>query len=243
MWERVGPRALRPLTGMILPTEEKVMKYNLSDGDSECEIEAADNDVAEAAAREWIRGGDYLDPETPRTTWVDCRISGNDEEWTITVQLDPPAPVCIDRWGVHFWKEVPDSIPWHGGGIKYEMFCKHCGAYKHIDNWAQRPDTGEERLVAVWYSDPDSDTPKLLAKANAGIHVQSQAWQEAADCCDWHGVWPVIDAEGLLTGEISEGGDDMSNVDDEAMIETAEAIAAGWTVDEDGYATPPEEEA
>ena len=35
----------------------------------------------------------------------------------------------------------------------------------------------------------------------------------------------------------------LSNVDDEAMIETAEAIAAGWTVDEDGYATPPEEEA
>ena len=216
------------------------MKYTLSDGDSEFEIEAADNRDADLAARIWLRCGDYLDPETPKTTWIDCRISGNDEEWTITVQLDPPEPECV---GEHSWKEVPGSVRGHGGGVKLTEFCKRCGVYRHIDTWAQRPDTGEEGFETVWYSDPDSATPKLLAKANAGIHSQSQAWQQALDCCDWHGVWPVIDAEGLLTGEISEGGDDMSNVDDEAMIETAEAIATGWTVDEDGYATPPEKEA
>ena len=38
MWERMGPRALRPLPGMILPTEEKVMKYNLELTASEIEF-------------------------------------------------------------------------------------------------------------------------------------------------------------------------------------------------------------
>lgn len=38
MWERVGPRALRPLPGMILPTEEKAMKYNLELTASEIEF-------------------------------------------------------------------------------------------------------------------------------------------------------------------------------------------------------------
>lgn len=38
MRDRVGPRALRPLPGMIFPTEEKVMKYNLELTASEIEF-------------------------------------------------------------------------------------------------------------------------------------------------------------------------------------------------------------
>jgi len=76
------------------------------------------------------------------------------------------------------------------------------------------------------------------AEDGRGLHYRSAEWQRLAECVQWRGIWPVIDADGNLTGEISEGDDNESNVDDEAMIDTDDARAAGWKV-EDGYASPP----
>ncbi len=44
------------------------MRYDLTDGVSYHSIEAATTDAAEAEARRWIEGGDYLHPESLRTT-------------------------------------------------------------------------------------------------------------------------------------------------------------------------------
>jgi len=71
-----------------------------------------------------------------------------------------------------------------------------------------------------------------------GLDYRSAEWQRLAERCQWQGIWPVIDADGNLTGEISEGSEEESNVDDEAMIDTDDARAAGWKI-EDGYASPP----
>lgn len=76
------------------------------------------------------------------------------------------------------------------------------------------------------------------AEDGRGLHYRSAEWQRLAERCHWQGLWPVIDADGNLTGEISEGAESESNVDDEAMIDTDEARTAGWRID-DGYAFPP----
>jgi hypothetical protein len=80
---------------------------------------------------------------------------------------------------------------------------------------------------------------QATAAAGRGMHYRSAEWQRLAERCQWQGIWPVIDADGELTGEISEGSEEESNVDDEAMIDTDDARAAGWKV-EDGYASPPQ---
>lgn len=59
------------------------------------------------------------------------------------------------------------------------------------------------------------------------------------DRMGWYQHWPVIDTAGRLTGEVCDGGDGYANVQDEAMIDRDDAIAAGWVIDEDGYAWEP----
>ena len=73
-----------------------------------------------------------------------------------------------------------------------------------------------------------------------GMHYRSAEWQRLAETLHWQGIWPVIDADGELTGEISEGGENELNVNDEAMIDADEARDGGWRIDvEDGRAYPP----
>jgi len=105
---------------------------------------------------------------------------------------------------------------------------------------------GDGRLVIetngdpVWESEAGFSTAaaEIVAEEGRGLRYRSKEWRILAELVQWDCCWPVIDADGELTGEISEGADSESNVDDEAMIDTDEARAAGWTV-EDGYASPP----
>jgi hypothetical protein len=91
----------------------------------------------------------------------------------------------------------------------------------------------------------DADTHgacRAIAEAHSGEHYTSPAFARDSERVDWDGVWPVVDRDGELTGEISEGEDedDVYNVDGDAMISHEEAIDGGWTVDEDGvYAVAP----
>jgi hypothetical protein len=105
---------------------------------------------------------------------------------------------------------------------------------------------GDGRLVietngeSIWESDPDFSTAavEIVAEEGRTLHFRSDKWRRLAELVQWDCCWPVIDGDGQLTGEISEGGENESNVDDEAMIDTDEARAAGWKV-EDGHASPP----
>lgn len=88
------------------------------------------------------------------------------------------------------------------------------------------------RETRVWFLD-----------AFAGERLDAPATAAAMERCDWTNYYPVIDADVRLTGECvyaDEEGRRHANYDDQAMIDRAEAVAAGWTIDGDGFATPPE---
>ena len=73
-----------------------------------------------------------------------------------------------------------------------------------------------------------------------GDRYDAPQTRAAVAMCEWQGIWPVIDRDGRLTGEFSEGGEDELNVDDEAMIGAGEARAGGWRIDaEEGRACRP----
>ena len=85
-------------------------------------------------------------------------------------------------------------------------------------------------------------TPEELAKLGQEMHYRSDEWTARRDTANWAGRWPVIDGDGRLTGEVTDSdGEGFLNVDDEAMIATDDARAAGWRIDtEDGTAAPSE---
>jgi hypothetical protein len=80
---------------------------------------------------------------------------------------------------------------------------------------------------------------RAIAAAHSGEHYTSPEFVRDADRVDWDGVWPLVDRDGELTGEITQG-DGCYNVGDVAMISHSEAHEGGWSVDADGaYATQP----
>lgn len=87
-----------------------------------------------------------------------------------------------------------------------------------------------------------ADTDNHALKAAV---VAAQRGEPLADLLfdGWDDCWPVIDRELNLTGEFRDSGsDDWLNYDDEAAILREEAVAGGWSVDEDeGRAYPPAE--
>jgi hypothetical protein len=66
----------------------------------------------------------------------------------------------------------------------------------------------------------NEDVRLALCDANAGEHYESQRWCDAADALDWSGLWPIVNATGCLTGELTDcdDDDDYANVDDMAMV-------------------------
>lgn len=83
--------------------------------------------------------------------------------------------------------------------------------------------------------------PEVVCERLAGESFADEDVVAALDRCDFRGWWPVIDGDRRLTGELSEGGGQMLNVDDEAMIHASDARAAGWRIDtEEGTAEPSE---
>lgn len=132
------------------------------------EIEA---ETPEAAAREFVDQGDYEDG-SDQTQWIDIRVretcgDGEPDEDAeaelCTVTLDPPEPDCAEGED-HDWcspielvggcEENP-GVHGHGGGVTIHSVCRHCGAHRHTDTWAQRPDTGEQGLESVRYEPAD----------------------------------------------------------------------------------------
>lgn len=111
------------------------------------------------------------------TIWIDVRVrcEATDEEGSATVVCHQPEPDCADGHG-HDWRaplEIVGGIAdnpgvWgHGGGVKIHEVCSHCGAHRHTDTWAQRPDTGEQGLTSVSYEDPTEESLAWVAEVSA----------------------------------------------------------------------------
>lgn len=128
----------------------------------------------EQAARRYVDTGDW--GEVDSTEWIDvytyqkgCDADGDEVmigRVSHTVALHPEEPDC-SAGDEHDWQsphEVVGGIEdspgvWgHCGGVIIRTVCAHCGMYRIVDTWAQRPDTGEEGLESVRYEDPDEDS-------------------------------------------------------------------------------------
>lgn len=81
-------------------------------------------------------------------------------------------------------------------------------------------------------------TPETICQQFAGKHYRDRQFRQVSSAADWNQVWPEIDRDGNLTGSLVGDEDGFANVDDEAMISTAEAHAGGWTI-HDGQAEAP----
>lgn len=88
-----------------------------------------------------------------------------------------------------------------------------------------------------------TDLRDRVTKVFAGIHYRNSEFRQVSIAFDWSNVWPVIDADGDLTGEVVEPDEDFLRVyDDDAVIRKAVAKAGGWEMDrEEGTAWPPGE--
>jgi hypothetical protein len=137
------------------------------DGNAELTYPGTD---AEDAAHEYVEsGGDWGDRE--ETLWIKVYtwIEGIDESGEIvrvnkethTVTLDPIEPDCKDGQE-HDWQspyEIVGGIEenpgvWgHGGGVTITEVCMHCGCERFTDTWAQNPETGEQGLTSVAYTE------------------------------------------------------------------------------------------
>lgn len=100
-----------------------------------------------------------------RTTWTDVVVIDDTGDYeTLTVQVDPPAPMCSHEGG-HDWQsplevvggcESNPGVQGKGGGVVIKEVCAHCGNYRITDTWAQRPDNCEEGHRTVSYRKPDA---------------------------------------------------------------------------------------
>lgn len=81
-----------------------------------------------------------------------------------TIDIDPPEPDCVRGRDDHEWASPHDVLGgvaenpgvWgHGGGVVIREVCRHCGAYRETDTWAQDPGTGQQGLTSVSYEDAD----------------------------------------------------------------------------------------
>lgn len=84
---------------------------------------------------------------------------------------------------------------------------------------------------------------RAICDAHYGDTLDSPAFRADADRVNWDCVWPVVDGDGTLTGEITEGGGGWLSVGCEGgdgMIERSVARGAGWEINDDrAVAKPP----
>lgn len=119
-------------------------------------IEASTLDEAHEMAGAWAREGDYHGDGFGRgTVWVDVRIEWTDSDgesrvdMARSIAIDPPAPRCA-RSNEHTWRAV--GVWPSGARTRGTDVCAKCGVAKHWDSFAQRPDTGEQGLSSVRYT-------------------------------------------------------------------------------------------
>lgn len=111
------------------------------------------------------------------TVYVDIRVECEltDELDTDTVVIEQREPPCEEGM-MHDWRTPYDVLGglrenpgiWgHGGGVIMRSLCRHCGRYRIVDTWAQRPDTGEQGLVETTYEEPDQASLDWVGSAGS----------------------------------------------------------------------------
>ena len=153
------------------------MKYQVTDGNGDIEIEA---ESAQDACQQYVDGGDW--GSEAKTSWV--RVTATEiadevedldapepESETYTIEIPPTEPECCG--GDHDWasplsvvggiKENP-GVYGHGGGVICTEVCRHCGCYQITDTWAQNPENGAQGLTSVEYKDSDESSEAWLSR-------------------------------------------------------------------------------
>jgi hypothetical protein len=90
------------------------------------------------------------------------------------------------------------------------------------------------REQALW--DSGIVGARAAAQLAQGMHYQTSAARFIllASDVNWADVWPVVDGNGHLTGEIATGDSNIFVTDDGlAAIDPDEAFAAGWVIDDE----------
>jgi hypothetical protein len=162
------------------------------------------------------------------TVWFEMVVKEIDEngetirEESHTVPRDPPEPKCLSG-KEHDWcspydlvgglKENP-GVWGHGGGVIEKDICRHCGAYRTVDTFAQNPVTGEQGLTSVTYGFPDDwsmvwiaeqiledkeiDCKRLVDK-NGHPYLLADVGEDHPDVEDWEEPISISDLE-VATG-------------------------------------------
>jgi hypothetical protein len=132
-------------------------------------VQASNCAAALAEARGNVDASNY---DVTETIWIDVAVHciETDESDEATVVLHPAEPKCSHAG--HDWQspyeivgglECNPGVWGHGGGVKVEEVCMHCGCARLTDTWAQRPDTGEQGLTSTTYE------PGKFAEQIAGV--------------------------------------------------------------------------
>ena len=84
--------------------------------------------------------------------------------------------------------------------------------------------------------------PEYVVDLHSGEAIDDEEVAAAIAKCDWTGLWPIIDGDCCLTGEVVDNSSDgYLSCDWGGMIDADVARAAGWRIDtEEGTAAPSE---
>lgn len=163
------------------PSENAVMLPGWVADDGNCEVEFPDAESGEAAAQEYVEGGDWGSDEN-KTFWIGVCAwrkgftveDGEVEEVETdseahTIEVNPTEPECEHEDG-HDWQSPHELVGgcesnpgvWgNAGGVVINEVCIHCGCGRTTDTWAQNPVTGEQGLTSVEYQEDAFDLSVL----------------------------------------------------------------------------------
>lgn len=135
--------------------------------DGNCEVETTADTLREAA-EQYVADGDWGDDGQPgwvtvyvweRWTLGELELDGEERE-SHDIEVKAKIPACYGEHE-HEWCSplaVVGGIPqnpgvWgNGGGVIKHEICRHCGARKTTDTWAQNPANGKCGLTQVSYA-------------------------------------------------------------------------------------------
>jgi hypothetical protein len=124
--------------------------------------ETFEADSPREAAELYVLGGNW--GVVTKTEWINIWVTDPDtgELTRHKIEHDPIEPECTEDSG-HVWKrpewlggcQENPGVWSSGGGTKGTDVCSICGLYRHWDNWAQNPSTGEQGLDSISYREAD----------------------------------------------------------------------------------------